>query len=47
MGEKLDTDPWTDQSSCCELGRETFFLGVVDLFKFVDDYMKGCYALTV
>jgi hypothetical protein len=26
--------------------REPFFSGVVDLFKSVDDYMKGCYMWT-
>jgi hypothetical protein len=46
VGEKLGTDPRTGQSSCCGLGREPFFLRVVDLFKSVDDYMKCCYALT-
>jgi hypothetical protein len=46
MGEKLGTDPWTGQSTCCGLGREPFFSGAVDLFKSVDDYMKDCYALT-
>jgi hypothetical protein len=32
---------------CCGLCREPFFSGAVDLFKFVDDCVKGCYALTV
>jgi hypothetical protein len=27
------------------LGQEPFFSGAVDLFKSVDDYVKGCYAL--
>jgi hypothetical protein len=47
MGEKLGMDPWTGQLACCELGREPFFSGAVDLFKSIDDYVKGCYALTV
>jgi hypothetical protein len=46
MGEKLNTDPWTGQSACCGLGREPFFSGAVDLFGYVDDYVKYCYALT-
>jgi hypothetical protein len=46
MGEKLGMDPWTGQSSCWGLGREPFFLGEVDLFKSIDDYAKGYYALT-
>jgi hypothetical protein len=29
------------------LGREPFFSRVVDMFKYVDDYMKGCYAWTM
>jgi hypothetical protein len=46
MGEKLGMDSRTDQPVCCGLGQEPFFSGVVDLFKSVDDYLKGCYALT-
>jgi hypothetical protein len=46
MGEKLGMDSRTGQSVCCGLGQEPFFSGVVDLFKSVDDYLKGCYALT-
>jgi hypothetical protein len=30
---------------CCGLGRDPFFSRAVDLFKSVDDYVKGCYAL--
>jgi hypothetical protein len=41
MGEKLGTDPWIGQPSCCGLGREPFFLGAVDLFKSIDNYVKG------
>jgi hypothetical protein len=29
------------------LDREPFFLGVVDMFKSVDDYMKDFYALNM
>jgi hypothetical protein len=47
MGEKLDTDPRIGQTACCGLCREPFFSRVVDLFKSVDNYVKGCYALTV
>jgi hypothetical protein len=32
MGEKLGTGLRTGQSTCCELGREPFFLGAVDFF---------------
>jgi hypothetical protein len=39
-------DPRTGQPACCGLGFEPFFSGAVDLFKFADDYAKGCYALT-
>jgi hypothetical protein len=46
MGEKLGTDPQTGQSSCCGLVQMPFFSGAVDLFKSIDDYAKGCYALT-
>jgi hypothetical protein len=44
-GEKLGTDPQIGQSTCCGLCREPFFLGAVALLSFVDDYVKGCYAL--
>jgi hypothetical protein len=43
MGEKLGMDPQIGQPVCCELCQEPFFSGAVDLFKFVDDYMKGYY----
>jgi hypothetical protein len=46
LGEKLGTDPRTGQPSCCGLGQEPFFSGAVDLFKSVDNYVKGCYVLT-
>jgi hypothetical protein len=41
MWEKLGTDPRTGQLACCELGREPFFSGAIDLFKSIDDYTKG------
>jgi hypothetical protein len=47
MGEKLGMDPRTGQPACCGLGRQPFFSGAMDLFKSVDDYVKGCYVLTV
>jgi hypothetical protein len=45
--EKLGTDLRIDQPLCCGLCRDSFFLRVVDLFKFVDDYAKGCYTWTM
>jgi hypothetical protein len=45
-GEKLGTDPWINQPTCCGLCREPFFSGAVALLNSVDDYMKGCYSLT-
>jgi hypothetical protein len=45
-GEKLVTDPWIGQSSCCGLSREPFFSGAVALSIAVDDGTKGCYILT-
>jgi hypothetical protein len=47
LGEKLGTDPWIGWLACCGLCREPFFSGAVDLFKSVDDCMKGCYIWTV
>jgi hypothetical protein len=47
MGEKLGADPRIGQSSRCGSGWEPLFLGAVDLFNFVDNYVKGCYARTV
>jgi hypothetical protein len=44
--EKLGTDPWIGRPSCCGLCQEPFFSGAVDLFKSVDDCMKGCYMWT-
>jgi hypothetical protein len=46
-GEKLGMDPRIGQPSCARLYREPFFLGVVVLFITVDDFMKGCYTLTM
>jgi hypothetical protein len=46
LREKLGMDPQTGLSVCCGLGQEPFFSGAVDLFKSLDDYTKGCYALT-
>jgi hypothetical protein len=36
-------DPQIGQPACCGLCQEPFFSGGVDLFKFVDDCMKGCH----
>jgi hypothetical protein len=44
--EKLGMNPWIEWPSCCRLCREPFFSGAVELFKSVDDCMKGCYMLT-
>jgi hypothetical protein len=46
VGEKLGMDPWIKRSSSCGLCRDPFFSGAVDLYKSVDDFTKGCYALT-
>jgi hypothetical protein len=43
VGEKLGTDPRIGQPACCELCREPFFSGAVDLFKSGDDCMKDCH----
>jgi hypothetical protein len=45
-GEKLGTNPWIGQPSCCGLCRESFFSGAVDLSIDVDDFMKSCYTWT-
>jgi hypothetical protein len=45
-GEKLGTYPWIGQPSCCGLCREPFFSGAVALSVTVNDFTKGCYALT-
>jgi hypothetical protein len=44
--EKLGTNLWIGQPSCCGLCRELFFSGVVVLLNSVDDYAECCYALT-
>jgi hypothetical protein len=43
LREKLGTDLWIGQLSCCGLGREPFFSGAVALSIFVDDFIKVCY----
>jgi hypothetical protein len=45
--EKLGTDPWIGQPSCCGSGWQPLFSVVVDLFESVDNYVKSCYARTV
>jgi hypothetical protein len=45
LGEKLGTDPWIGQPTCCGLCQEPFFSGAVTLFNSVDDYVEGCCAL--
>jgi hypothetical protein len=45
-GEKLDTDPRIGQPSCCGLGQEPFFSGIVALSITIDDFMKCCYMWT-
>jgi hypothetical protein len=47
VGEKLGTDLWIGWPSCCGLCREPFLSGAVDLFKSVDDCIKGCYIWTM
>jgi hypothetical protein len=46
LGEKLGTNLWIGQPACCVLCREPFLLGAVTLLNYIDDYVKGCYALT-
>jgi hypothetical protein len=43
--EKLDMDLRISQLSYCGLCQESFS-GAVDLFKSVDDYVKGYHAFT-
>jgi hypothetical protein len=45
VGEKLGTDSRIKRSSSCGLCQEPFFSVAVDLYKSVDDFVKGCYAL--
>jgi hypothetical protein len=47
LGEKLGTGPRIDQPTCCGLCREPFFSGALALSIAVDDFTKGCYALTM
>jgi hypothetical protein len=47
LGEKLGTNPLIDQPTCCGLCLEPCFSGAVDILNSVDDYTKGCYALTI
>jgi hypothetical protein len=44
LGEKLGTDPWIGQLSCCRLGQEPFFSGAVALLNSIDDFAKGCHV---
>jgi hypothetical protein len=44
MGEKLGMDPRIGQLACCGSRQEPFYLGAVDLFNAVDDYIKGCHV---
>jgi hypothetical protein len=46
LGEKLGTDSQIGQPVCYGLCWEPFFLGAVTLSIAVDDFAKGCYALT-
>jgi hypothetical protein len=46
LGEKLGTDPRICQPACCGLGWEPFFSGAVVLSNVIDDFMKGCWALS-
>jgi hypothetical protein len=45
-GEKLGMDPRISLPVSCGLCQEPFFLVAVTLLNSVDDYAKGCYALT-
>jgi hypothetical protein len=47
VGKKLGTGPRIRRSSSCGLCRGLFFSRAVDLFKSVNDFTNGCYALTV
>jgi hypothetical protein len=42
--EKLGTNMWIGQPTCCVLCREPFFLGAVALSIIVDDFVKGCHV---
>jgi hypothetical protein len=41
VGEKLGMDPWIGHLMCCGSEREPFFLGAVDPFNSIDDFVKG------
>jgi hypothetical protein len=43
-GEKVGTDPWIGQPTCCGLCREHFFSGAVTLLNSVGDCAKGCHV---
>jgi hypothetical protein len=45
-GEKLGMDLRIGQPLCCGLCRESFFSRAMALCIAVDDFVKGCYALT-
>jgi hypothetical protein len=45
--EKLCTDLRIRWPLSCGLYREPFFSGAVDLYKSINDFTKGCYALTI
>jgi hypothetical protein len=42
-GEKLGTDPWVGQLTCCGLCQESFFSGAVRSVQICRRLMKGCY----
>jgi hypothetical protein len=46
LREKLGMDPRIGQPACYELCRKPFFSGALTLLNPVDDYAKGCHALT-
>jgi hypothetical protein len=45
LGEKLGTDPWMGQLTCCELCQESFFSEAMAQLNSIDGYTKGRYAL--
>jgi hypothetical protein len=47
LGEKLGMNLRIGQPTCYGLCREPFFSGAVTLSIAVDDFVKGCYVLTV
>jgi hypothetical protein len=46
LGEKLGTDLQIGQLTCFGLCQGPFFLGAVALSIAIDNFQKGCYALT-